>query len=100
MLKNPKKFLPRIRHAGAVFLGDFTPVALGDYIAGPGHVLPTTGTAKFFSGLSLSDFVKSSHIISYSRRALEKVRVPLEKLAGIENLKKHAESVRIRFEDK
>ncbi|HDZ77086.1 MAG TPA: histidinol dehydrogenase [Candidatus Omnitrophica bacterium] len=98
MLKNPKKFLLKIENAGAIFLGDFTPVAAGDYVAGPSHVLPTTGTARFFSGLSLSDFMKSSHIISYSRRALEKVRTPLEKLAEIESLKKHAESVKVRFE--
>ncbi|MDP1853251.1 MAG: histidinol dehydrogenase [Candidatus Omnitrophota bacterium] len=100
MLKNPKKLLSRIKNAGAIFLGDFTPVVVGDYVAGPSHVLPTTGTAKFFSGLSLTDFLKSSHIISYSKRALEKVRVLLEKLAGIESLTKHAESVKIRFEDK
>lgn len=99
MLKNPKKFLSKINNAGAIFLGDFAPVAAGDYIAGPSHVLPTTGTARFFSGLSLSDFIKSSHIISYSRRALEKVRDPLEKLAYIEGLSRHAESVKVRFED-
>jgi histidinol dehydrogenase len=100
MIKNPKNLLPKIKNAGAIFLGDFTPVAVGDYVAGPSHVLPTTGTARFFSGLSLTDFLKSSHIISYSKRALEKVRVPLEKLAGIEGLTKHAESVKVRFEVK
>lgn len=97
ILKNPRKILNKIDNAGAIFLGDFTPVAVGDYIAGPSHVLPTTGTARFFSGLSLMDFLKSSHIISYSKRALEKVRIPLEKIAGIEGLIKHAESVKVRF---
>lgn len=99
MVKNPKKLLTKIKNAGAVFLGDFAPTAVGDYVAGPSHVLPTTGTAKFFSGLSLTDFLKSSHIISYSRRALEKIRVPLEKIAAIEGLTKHVESVKIRFDE-
>ncbi|MEK6715106.1 MAG: histidinol dehydrogenase [Candidatus Omnitrophota bacterium] len=100
MIKNPKNLLPKIKNAGAIFLGDFTPTAVGDYVAGPSHVLPTTGTARFFSGLSLTDFLKSSHIISYSRRALEKIKTPLGKLAAIEGLTKHAESVKIRFEEK
>ncbi|MFQ5680936.1 MAG: histidinol dehydrogenase [Candidatus Omnitrophota bacterium] len=97
MLKNPRKILSSIDNAGAIFLGDFTPVAVGDYVAGPSHVLPTTGTARFFSGLSLSAFVKSSHIVSYSRKALENVRAPLEKLAGIEGLARHLDSVKVRF---
>ncbi|PIQ88401.1 MAG: histidinol dehydrogenase [Candidatus Omnitrophica bacterium CG11_big_fil_rev_8_21_14_0_20_42_13] len=100
MLNNPKKFLLKITNAGAIFLGDFTPVAVGDYVAGPSHVLPTTGTARFFSGLSLSDFIKSSHLISYSKKALDKMRVSLEKLALIEGLTKHADSVKVRFTEK
>ena len=73
-------------------------MSVGDYVAGPSHVLPTGGTARFFSGLGLSDFTKSSHIISYSKRALEKAREPLEKIAGLEKLEKHLESVKVRFE--
>jgi histidinol dehydrogenase len=95
---NPKKIAARITNAGAIFLGPYTPVAVGDYIAGPSHVLPTGGSARFFSGLSLSDFYKSSHIISYTKRALEKIREPLEKVAGIERLSKHLDSVKVRFD--
>lgn len=98
MVKNPKKLLKSIKNAGAVFLGPYSPTAVGDYVAGPSHVLPTCGTARFFSGLSVSDFIKSSHVISYSRKALEKIREPLEKIAGIEGLKEHLDSVKIRFE--
>lgn len=98
LVKNPQRLLKKIRNAAAIFLGQFSPAAIGDYIAGPSHVLPTNGTARFFSGLSLSDFIKSNHIISYSRKALEKVKEPLEKIVGIEGLKKHLESVRARFE--
>lgn len=98
LIKNPFKILKRIRNAGAVFLGHYSPVAVGDYAAGPSHVLPTSSTAKFFSGLSLSDFLKSSHIISYSKKALEDIRQPLEKMAEIEGLNKHLESIKARFE--
>ena len=97
LVKNPKALVKNIKNAGAIFLGPYSPVALGDYIAGPSHVLPTLGTARFFSGLGVSDFIKSSHIISYSRKALEKVREPLEKIAGIEGLQKHLDSVKSRF---
>lgn len=86
-----------IRHAGAVFLGAYSPTALGDYAAGPSHVLPTMGTARFFSGLSLASFSKTSHVISYSKKALERVREPLEKVALLESMAKHAESVNVRF---
>jgi histidinol dehydrogenase len=95
---NPRKIVNMINNAGAIFLGPYTPVAVGDYVAGPSHVLPTGGSARFFSGLGLSDFYKSSHIISYTKRALEKVREPLEKIAGIEKLTKHLDSVKVRFE--
>ena len=98
LTNNPKKILKKIKNAGAVFLGPFSPAAVGDYVAGPSHVLPTLGTARFFSGLSLQDFMKSSHIISYSKKALEKLREPLEKMAGIEGLTKHSESVKVRFQ--
>ncbi|MDE2028487.1 MAG: histidinol dehydrogenase [Candidatus Omnitrophica bacterium] len=87
----------KIRHAGAVFLGPYSPTALGDYAAGPSHVLPTMGTARFFSGLSLSSFTKTSHVIAYSKKALEKVRGPLQQVANLEGLVKHAESVNVRF---
>lgn len=97
LVQNPKTLLKDIKNAGAIFLGPYTPTAVGDYVAGPSHVLPTSGTARFFSGLNVSDFIKSSHIISYSRKALEKIREPLEQVAGIEGLQKHLDSVKSRF---
>ncbi len=97
LIRNPSKILKKIKNAGAIFLGPYSPTAVGDYVAGPSHVLPTSATAKFFSGLSLADFIKSNHIISYSKKALENVRGPLEKMAEIEGLAKHLESVRVRF---
>jgi histidinol dehydrogenase len=87
----------KIRHAGAIFLGPYSPTALGDYAAGPSHVLPTMGTARFFSGISLSSFTKASHVIAFSKKALERVREPLEKVANLEGMVKHAESVNVRF---
>jgi histidinol dehydrogenase len=98
LVQNPQRILKQIRNAGAIFLGPYSPTAVGDYVAGPSHVLPTQGTARFFSGLSVFDFVKSSHIISYSKKALEKVKDPLEKIAGIEGLTKHLDSVKVRFQ--
>lgn len=95
-IKNPK-LIKSIKNAGAIFLGPYSPAAVGDYVAGPSHVLPTSGTARFFSGLSTLDFIKSSHIISYSKKALEKIRGPLEKVASIEGLTKHWDSVKARF---
>ncbi len=97
LVQNPKRLVKAIKNAGAIFLGPYSPAAVGDYVAGPSHVLPTLGTARFFSGLSVFDFVKSSHIISYSKKALEKMREPLEKIAGIEGLQKHVDSVKSRF---
>jgi histidinol dehydrogenase len=98
LIKNPQRLVKKIRNAGAIFLGPYSPTAVGDYVAGPSHVLPTSGTARFFSGLSVSDFVKSNHIISYSKKALEKIKEPLEKIAGIEGLSKHLDSVKARFQ--
>jgi len=98
LVKRPVSLVKKIRNAGAIFLGPFSPVAVGDYFAGPSHVLPTGGSARFFSGLNLSDFIKSNHIIAYSKRALEKARQPLEKIVGIEGLSQHAESVKARFQ--
>ncbi|MFA5231853.1 MAG: histidinol dehydrogenase [Candidatus Omnitrophota bacterium] len=97
LVQNPKGLVKYIKNAGAIFLGPYSPTAVGDYVAGPSHVLPTSGTARFFSGLSVFDFVKSCHIISYTKKSLEKMREPLEKIAGIEGLQKHVESVRARF---
>ncbi len=98
LVKNPKRLTKAIKNAGAIFLGPYSPTAVGDYVAGPSHVLPTQGTARFFSGLSVSDFIKCNHIISYSKKALEKMKEPLEKIAAIEGLNKHSESVKVRFE--
>ncbi len=97
LTNDPVSIARKIKNAGAVFLGPYSPTALGDYVAGPSHVLPTMGTARFFSGLCLSDFMKTSHAISYSKKALEKVREPLEKVAHLEGLTKHADSVNVRF---
>ncbi|MDD5431969.1 MAG: histidinol dehydrogenase [Candidatus Omnitrophica bacterium] len=97
LVNNPNRLLKLIKNAGAIFLGPYSPTAVGDYVAGPSHVLPTNGTARFFSGLSAHDFVKSNHIINYSKKALEKIREPLEKVAGIEGLVKHLDSVKARF---
>ena len=97
LTNNPRKIAKGIKNAGAIFLGAYSPTAVGDYVAGPSHVLPTLGTAKFFSGLRLSDFMKTSHLISYSKKALERIRQPLEKIARIEGLNKHSASVNIRF---
>jgi len=98
LVNNPRKIIKLIKNAGAVFLGPYSPVSVGDYVAGPSHVLPTSGCARFFSGLSLADFTKSIHIISYSKKALEAIRAPLESIAEIEKLEKHLESVKVRFE--
>ncbi|GAF68253.1 unnamed protein product, partial [marine sediment metagenome] len=84
MVKNPRNVLKKIRNAGAIFIGPYSPVTVGDYIAGPSHVLPTGGTARFFSGLGIENFVKSSHIISYTKKALEEARGDIEKLTTIE----------------
>jgi len=97
LVQNPNRLVKSIKNAGAIFLGPYSPTAVGDYVAGPSHVLPTLGTARFFSGLCVTDFIKSNHIISYSKKALEKMREPLEKIAGIEGLTKHVDSVKARF---
>lgn len=96
--KNPFDTMTRIRNAGAIFLGEYSSEPLGDYFAGPNHVLPTNGTAKFFSPLSVDDFVKKSSIISYSREALERVHKDIEDFAAAEKLTAHANSIAVRFE--
>jgi len=98
LTNNPATVAKQIKNAGAIFLGPYSPTALGDYAAGPSHVLPTMGSARFFSGLGTSDFMKKIHVISYSKRALEKMRPHIEKVATLEGLPKHYESVNIRFE--
>ena len=90
--------MTRIKNAGAIFLGEYSSEPLGDYFAGPNHVLPTNGTAKFFSALSVDDFIKKSSIISYSREALEPIHKDIEKFATAEQLTAHANSIRVRFE--
>ena len=97
LTNNPASVAKKIKNAAAIFLGPYSPTALGDYAAGPSHVLPTLGTARFFSGIGVSDFMKKSHIISYSKRALEKMKDPIEKIAKLEGLPKHYESVNVRF---
>lgn len=96
---NPYDVMTKIRNAGAIFIGEYSSEPLGDYFAGPNHVLPTNGTAKFFSPLSVDDFIKKSSIISYSREALKKVHKDIEYFAGAEGLTAHANSIRVRFEE-
>lgn len=96
--KNPFEIMTKIRNAGAIFIGEYSSEPLGDYFAGPNHVLPTNGTAKFFSPLSVDDFIKKSSIISYSRDALEKIHCDIERFAEAEHLTAHANSVKVRFE--
>lgn len=97
LTNNPKSVANKIINAGAIFLGPYSPTALGDYAAGPSHVLPTMGSARFFSGLCTSDFLKKSHIISYSKRALEKIKDPIINISTLEGLTKHCESIKVRF---
>lgn len=97
LTKEPAALLSKIRNAGAIFLGENTPVALGDYTAGPSHVLPTGGSARFFSCLSVKDFLKEIHVISYTKRALQEEVQVLEKIAGLEGMTKHIESVKKRL---
>ena len=96
--KDPFAVMTRIRNAGAIFVGEYTSEPLGDYFAGPNHVLPTNGTAKFFSALRVDDFIKKSSIISYSREALEAVHKDIEQFAECEQLTAHANSIKVRFE--
>ena len=98
LTKNPFEIMPKINNAGAIFLGEYTSEPLGDYLAGPNHVLPTNGTAKFFSPLNVDDFCKKSSIISYSKEALTKVHADVEYFAKQEGLTAHANSVAVRFE--
>lgn len=98
LTKNPFETMTKIRNAGAIFLGEYSSEPLGDYFAGPNHILPTNGTAKFFSPVNVDDFIKKSSIISYSREALEKVHKDIELFAESEGLTAHANSIKVRFE--
>ena len=98
LTKNPFDIMTKIRNAGAIFLGEYASEPLGDYFAGPNHILPTNGTAKFFSPVNVDDFIKKSSIISYSREALEKVNKDIIMFAKSEGLTAHANSIKVRFE--
>ncbi|MEE1304581.1 MAG: histidinol dehydrogenase [Agathobacter sp.] len=97
--KDPFAIMTKVRNAGAIFVGEYSSEPLGDYFAGPNHVLPTNGTAKFFSPLGVDDFIKKSSVISYSKEALEKVHTDIEQFATCEQLTAHANSIKVRFED-
>ncbi len=97
--RNPFEVMTKIRNAGAIFIGEYSSEPLGDYFAGPNHVLPTNGTAKFFSPLGVDDFIKKSSIIYYSREALKEIHKDVEAFAEAEGLTAHANSVRVRFEE-
>ena len=99
LLENPRDFARLVRHAGAIFFGPYTPEAAGDYLAGPSHILPTGGTARYSSPLGVYDFIKFSSIIEYGRKRLQQDRRAIELLAEAESLSAHARSVRIRFKE-
>ncbi len=96
-VKNPEEILPHIQNAGAIFLGPHTPVAVGDYLAGPNHVLPTAGTARFYSPLGVSDFLKRASVIQFSKEALKTLAPDVVRLANLEGLTAHAASVAVRL---
>ena len=100
LTKDPYAVMTKIRNAGAIFLGEYSSEPLGDYYAGPNHILPTNGTAKFFSPLNVDDFMKKTSIISYSREALEKAHKDIELFAEREGLTAHANSIKVRFSEK
>lgn len=98
LTSNPFEVMTKVRNAGAIFLGEYASEPLGDYFAGPNHILPTNGTAKFFSPVNVDDFIKKTSIISYSREALEKIHKDIEAFAVSEGLTAHANSISVRFE--
>lgn len=98
IVKEPRRWVPRIRNAGALFLGPFAPAPLGDYVAGPNHVLPTGGTARFFSPLGVQDFVKRTSLVSATREGLRRLAPAIMQLAALEGYDAHAAAVRCRFE--
>ena len=97
-VEEPLKYIGRLDNAGSVFLGNYSPEPLGDYFAGPNHVLPTSGTARFFSPLSVDSFVKKSSFIYYTENELKKAKDDIVKLADTEGLTAHANSIKVRFE--
>lgn len=100
MTANPFEVMTKIRNAGAIFIGEYSSEPLGDYFAGPNHVLPTNGTAKFFSPLSVDDYMKKSSIIYYSKEALSEAADDIIQFAKAESLTAHANSIAVRFENK
>ena len=96
MMEEPEKIAQKIKNSGAVFLGNYSPVAIGDYLAGPSHTLPTGGSARFFSGLSTLSFLKGFSVICWKKGEIKKLGGLIEKLAKIEGLPEHAKSVKIR----
>ena len=98
-MDNPFDYLDKVKHAGSIFMGKYCPEALGDYFAGPNHTLPTSGTARFSSPLSVDDFVKKSQFTYYTRDALSKVADKVAYFAEREGLSAHARSATVRFED-
>ncbi|HEY8423777.1 MAG TPA: histidinol dehydrogenase [Clostridia bacterium] len=99
LVESPEQILPFISNAGAVFIGEYSPEPLGDYLAGPSHVLPTTGTAKFFSPLSAETFIRKISLIKYNKKQLKKVKDDIINISGIEGLQAHGNSIKIRFQD-
>ena len=95
----PYEIMTKVKNAGALFLGEYSSEPLGDYFAGPNHILPTNGTAKFFSPLNVDDFLKKTSIISYSKEALRAVHKDIELFAESEGLTAHANSIKVRFEE-
>jgi histidinol dehydrogenase len=96
---NPETLLPKIPHAGAVFLGHYSPVALGDYVAGPSHVLPTGGTARFASGLTANDFLRTNSVIAYNRQTMKEAASDVAVMADKEGLTAHRASVEVRLKE-
>ena len=96
---DPYEIMTKVKNAGALFLGEYSSEPLGDYFAGPNHILPTNGTAKFFSPLNVDDFLKKTSIISYSKEALRAVHKDIELFAESEGLTAHANSIKVRFEE-
>ena len=99
LTRNPYEVMTKVKNAGALFLGEYSSEPLGDYYAGPNHILPTNGTAKFFSPLNVDDFLKKTSIISYSEEALRAVHKDVELFAQSEGLTAHANSIKVRFEE-
>jgi histidinol dehydrogenase len=99
LIQNPEQILDDIKHAGAIFLGEYTPEAIGDYIAGPNHTLPTGGTAKFYSPLGVENFIKKSSIIKFSKQGINELAKDCAMLAKAEGLTAHEQSVLIRLDD-